>query len=111
MAARKKTPSAAADAPAATGVAALDALFQAVNRTDSPGLAVGVAVDGRVVFRRAYGMASLEQRVANTPSTKLRIGSVSKHFTCLAVMLLAEEGRLDIDVPVTTWLPELPVLP
>jgi len=48
--------------------------------------------------------------VANTPATRLRIGSTSKHFACLAALLLAEEGKLNIDAGVRSYMPELPIL-
>lgn len=103
-------PPAAAAAPAKTGVAALDDLFASVNRSDAPGLAVGVALEGKTVYRRGFGLASIEHAVANTPATRMRIGSVTKHFTCLAILLLAEDGKLDADAPVNRYLPELPEL-
>jgi CubicO group peptidase (beta-lactamase class C family) len=103
-------PHAQATAPARTGVAALDEIFQDVDRSDAPGLVVGVAHQGRVVYRRGFGLASIEHATANTPATRMRIGSVTKHFTCLAVLLLAEDGLLDADAPVTRYLPELPAL-
>jgi CubicO group peptidase (beta-lactamase class C family) len=93
-----------------TGPAALDDVFQGLNRSDAPGLVVGVAQEGQVVYRRGFGMASIEHARINTPATRMRIGSVSKHFTCLAVLLLAEDGLLDADAPVTRYLPELPEL-
>ena len=89
---------------------ALDALFADVNRSDAPGLVVGVAHQGRALYRRGFGLASLEHGVTNTVWTRMRIGSTSKHFTCLAALLLAEEGRLDIDASVRRYLPELPAL-
>jgi CubicO group peptidase (beta-lactamase class C family) len=85
----------------------LDALFAPWNRNDAPGLVVGVAKDGAVIYRRGFGMASLETAVANTPRTRMRIGSTSKHFTGLLALLLAEEGKLDIDAPIRTYVPEL----
>jgi D-aminopeptidase len=85
----------------------LDALFAPWNRNDEPGLVVGVAQDGAVVYRRGFGMASLETAAANTPATRMRIGSASKHFTCLLALLLAEEGKLDLDQPIRTYIPEL----
>ena len=91
-------------------IAALDALFGPLCRSDAPGLVVGVAQHGRSVYRRGFGLASVEQRVANQPSTRMRIGSTSKQFTCLAALLLAEDGRLDIDAGVRQHQPELPVL-
>ena len=90
--------------------AALDELFKPVNRSDSPGLVVAVASQGKTIYRRGFGLASVELGVANTPRTRMRIGSTSKHFTCLAVLLLAEEGKLDIDASVRTYVPELPDL-
>jgi CubicO group peptidase (beta-lactamase class C family) len=87
--------------------AELDSLFDPLARGDAPGLVVGVALGGRLRYRRAVGLASLELGVANTPRTRMRIGSTTKHFTALAALLLHEENRLDIDAPATGHLPEL----
>jgi CubicO group peptidase (beta-lactamase class C family) len=87
--------------------AQLDALFARWNRTDEPGLVVGVAQNGRVIYRRAFGMASLEHGVANVPTTRMRVGSISKHFTCLLALLLAEDGKIDLDSPIRAYIPEL----
>jgi len=86
----------------------LDALFAPYQRDDAPGLIAGIVYRGQLLYRRGFGMASLEHGVANTPATRMRIGSVSKHFTCLAVLLLCENGALDADAPIGTYLPELP---
>ncbi|MGM3275552.1 serine hydrolase domain-containing protein [Ralstonia sp. 24A2] len=88
--------------------ARLDALFAPYQRSDAPGLVVGIAYGDALRYRRGFGMASLEHDVANTPCTRMRIGSVTKHFACLAAMLLVEAGKLDIDTPVRRYLPELP---
>jgi D-aminopeptidase len=93
-----------------TGLGDIDALLQAFNRDDAPGLIVGIAREGRTIYRRAVGMASIEQGVSLTPRTRVRIASTSKHFTSLGVLLLAEEGKLDVDDLVYQHLPELPVL-
>jgi CubicO group peptidase (beta-lactamase class C family) len=85
----------------------LDDLFAPWNQSDAPGLAVGVAKDGALVYRRGFGMASLESRTAISPATRLRIGSTSKHFTSLLALLLQEEGKLDLDAPIRTYVPEL----
>jgi CubicO group peptidase (beta-lactamase class C family) len=87
--------------------AALDALFLATNRSDAPGLIIGVALHGRPVYRRAFGLASLEHGVANSLGTRMRIGSTSKQFAALAALLLVEDGLLDLDAGVRTCLPEL----
>ncbi|MFM0502741.1 serine hydrolase domain-containing protein [Paraburkholderia caffeinilytica] len=86
----------------------LDALFAPYQRTDAPGLVAGIVYRGQLLYRRGLGMASLEHGIANTPATRMRIGSVSKHFTCLAVLLLCERGVLDADAPIGAYLPELP---
>ncbi len=85
----------------------LDELFKPWNRSDAPGLTVGVSWRGRVIYRRGFGLASIEHAVANSPTMRMRIGSTTKQFCCLGIMLLAEEGRLDIDKPVGHYLPEL----
>lgn len=93
--------------PAAPLRQKLDALFQPWNRSDAPGAMVGIAYKGEVIYRRGFGLASLEHARVNAPDTRSRIGSTTKHFCALGVMLLAEEGRLDIHQPVRTYLPEL----
>lgn len=90
--------------------ALLDEVFSPVNHSDAPGAVAGVVQRGTLIYRRGFGLASVGLGVANTPRTRMRIGSTSKQFTCLAVMLLAEEGKLDIDASVRTYLPELPTL-
>jgi CubicO group peptidase (beta-lactamase class C family) len=85
----------------------LRALFDPYARTGQPGMVVGVAHKGRILVRRGLGMASLEQSTANTPWTRMNLGSTAKHMTSIAVLLLAEQGKLDIDQPVRTWIPEL----
>jgi CubicO group peptidase (beta-lactamase class C family) len=64
--------------------------------------------DGAVLFRRAYGYADLEHEVAATPATNYRLASMTKQFTAAAILLLAEDGRLTLDDPIRSWLPELP---
>ncbi|MFM0151867.1 serine hydrolase [Paraburkholderia sediminicola] len=86
---------------------ALDGLFAPFNRSDAPGLVVGIAQHGKLLYRRGLGLASLEHAVANTPGTRMRIASISKHFTALLALLLVEEGKLDLDAPIRSVIPEL----
>ena len=79
--------------------------------SSTPGCAVGVAVDGKPVLAKAYGMADLEHDVKNTADTIFEAGSVSKQFTAAAVLLLAREGKLLLDDPVRKYIPELPDYP
>ena len=86
----------------------LERLFAAYDRGDAPGLAVGLAVDGEPAFRRGFGLAGVEPARPLGPDTRLRIGSVSKHFLCMLLLLLAEEGRLSLDDSPRRQIPELP---
>lgn len=87
--------------------AALDELFAPQSRSDAPGLVVGLRWQGRLLYRRGFGLTCVAQGGALTPATRLRIGSASKQFCCWALLLLADEGRLDLDQPLRTLLPEL----
>ena len=76
--------------------------------SSTPGCAVGVAIGGKPVLSRAYGMADLEHDAPNTPETIFEAGSVAKQFTAMAVLLLARDGKLSLDDPVRKHIPELP---
>jgi CubicO group peptidase (beta-lactamase class C family) len=88
--------------------AEIDQLFSRWATQRSPGCAVGVSRDGRVVLTRAYGMANLEYGVPNTPETIFESGSVAKQFTAASVVLLAREGKLSLDDDIRKHFPELP---
>src|SRR5688500_7054409 len=77
-------------------------------KTSTPGCAVGVAVGGKPVLLKAYGMADLEHNVPKTPDTIFESGSVAKQFTAMAILLLAQDGRLSLDDQVRKHIPELP---
>lgn len=71
-----------------------------------PGAAVGVVDGGEIAFLQAFGHADLENGVAMSVSSVLPIGSATKAFAAAAVMLLADDGKLDPDKPVRDYLPE-----
>ena len=87
---------------------AIDALLAEYTGPAVPGASVIVIQGGRVILRRAYGMADLERHVAATPETDYRLASVSKQFTAMAIMLLARDGKTRYDQPIREILPELP---
>lgn len=72
-----------------------------------PGATIGVFRDGEVLAHASQGFASLELGVPIGPGTRFRIASVSKQFTCAAVLRLAGEGRLSLDDEARRYLPEL----
>jgi len=73
-----------------------------------PGLAIAVSVDGKLAFAEGFGYADLEQRVPARPTTKFRIGSISKPLTATALMQLVEQGKLDLDAPIQKYVPSSP---
>jgi CubicO group peptidase (beta-lactamase class C family) len=93
--------------PAPVAEKAVDDIFAKWSST-TPGCAVGIAVAGKPVLAKAYGMADLEHDVRNTPDTIFEAGSLSKQFTAMAIMLLAKDGKLSLDDPVRQYIPELP---
>jgi D-alanyl-D-alanine carboxypeptidase len=67
-----------------------------------------IAKDGRVLFRRAYGLADRDRRIPNTVRTRFRIGSMNKMLTAVAILQLVEAGKVKLTVPVGTNLPGYP---
>lgn len=73
-----------------------------------PGVAMAVAVDGKLVYSEGFGYADLEERVPVWPTTKFRIGSISKPLTAVALMQLVQAGKVDLDAPVQKYVPSFP---
>ena len=86
----------------------VDRIFADWNTTSSPGCALAVVKDGRMVYEHGYGMANLELGVAISPQSVFDIGSVSKEITAMAILLLVEDGKLMLDDDVRKYLPEMP---
>jgi CubicO group peptidase (beta-lactamase class C family) len=85
----------------------VDVFFERWDRVDSPGAALGIIQDGRIVYARGYGAANLEYNIPITPQTVFRVGSVSKQFTAMCIALLAEQGKLSLDDDIQKYLPEM----
>lgn len=85
-----------------------DAISAEMKRRHIPGVAVLVIKDGKIVRERGYGLANVEHGVAVTPKTVFQSGSVGKQFTAALVMLLAEDGKLKLDDPVSRHLADTP---
>jgi CubicO group peptidase (beta-lactamase class C family) len=73
-----------------------------------PGLAVAIAVNGKIVWSEGFGYADREKQMLACPQTQFRVASVSKLFTVAAMAQLYEKGRLDLDVPIRTYVPSFP---
>jgi serine beta-lactamase-like protein LACTB, mitochondrial len=84
-------------------------ILDTMRALGAPGASVTVIRDGNTVWSEGFGWADLEQRVAVTPLTRFRIGSVSKSLTSIALGLLVQEGKLDLDAPIQRYVPSFPV--
>jgi serine beta-lactamase-like protein LACTB, mitochondrial len=73
-----------------------------------PGISMTVAIDGKIVYSEGFGYADLEERVPVWPTTKFRIGSISKPLTAVGLMELVQAGKVDLDAPVQKYAPSFP---
>lgn len=86
----------------------MDAVIRASSDKDEFAGSVLVAKDGHVLLDQGYGLANREWNIPNAGDTKFRLGSVTKQFTAVAIMLLSEHGLVDIDAPVKTYITDAP---
>ena len=87
--------------------AQVDELFGEWDTEDSPGAALGVYKEGRIIYARGYGTANLEYGIPMTSQTVLRIGSISKQFVAMCIAILVELGKLSFDDDIRAYLPEM----
>jgi D-alanyl-D-alanine carboxypeptidase len=80
---------------------------QILSSTKVPSASIAIVKDGRIAYLQAYGLARLSPPMEATPQMQYSIGSISKQFTAAALLLLAQEGKLTLDDPVSKYLPEL----
>lgn len=88
--------------------AAVEALFAEYTKPGSPGCALGIYRDGKIVYAKGYGLANIEENVPITPQAVFDIGSTSKQFTAASILLLEQQGKLSIDDDVRKYVPEVP---
>ena len=67
-----------------------------------------VVEEGKVVYKKGFGMANMEWDIPNEADTKFRIASITKQFTALLILQLASENKLDLDAPISIYLPDYP---
>src|SRR6266404_1667107 len=88
--------------------AAVDEVFSDLTKPGSPGCALAVYRDGKIIYAKGYGLANIEENVAITPQSVFDIGSTSKQFTAASILLLEKQGKLSINDDVRKFIPELP---
>lgn len=84
----------------------VDALFSSTFHDGTPGIAVLVAQDGRVLHQKGYGLADLERHVPIEPSTRFYLASVTKPFTAMAILMLVEQRKLTTESRLSELLPQ-----
>lgn len=89
-------------------VAKLENIISSYGVENGPGLALAVVHKGEIVFLGGVGQANLEHNIPIAPDTVFDIASVSKQFTAMAVLMLADEGKLKLEDDIRVYLPELP---
>ncbi len=89
--------------------AQIDALLNEQYKPDAPGAVVLVAKSGKTVYRKAFGMANLEHNVKMAPDHVFEIGSITKQFTAVSILMLEEEGKLSLEDPITKFIENYPM--
>ncbi len=85
-----------------------DQIFAKYDSTISPGCALSVVQDARIIYKRGYGMADLDHDIPINSETVFHVASISKQFTAASILLLAQEGKLSLDDDVHKYVKELP---
>ena len=88
--------------------AKVDYVFADLQKAGSPGCALGIFRDGRILYTAGYGLANVEENVPITPNAVFDIGSTSKQFTAASMLLLEQQGKLSLTDDVRKYIPELP---
>jgi CubicO group peptidase (beta-lactamase class C family) len=86
----------------------IDGIFLDYDKTNSPGCALAILKDGRIIYKRGYGMSNMEYNIAISPSSIFHIASISKQFSAAALVKLALEGKLSLNDDIRKYIPEVP---
>jgi CubicO group peptidase (beta-lactamase class C family) len=89
-------------------IEAVDNLFEKWDNPDSPGGAIGIIQNGEMLYSKGYGAANLEYNVPNTSQTAFSIASTSKQFTAACIVLLSQQGKLDLNQSLYSIYPDFP---
>ncbi len=87
----------------------IDKYLSGIYKKDMPGAAVLVVKKGNVILRKGYGLADMELNVPVKPEMVFRIGSITKQFTSVGIMMLVEAGKIKLDDLITVYLKDYPL--
>lgn len=89
-------------------LARIDSVFARLNDPKGPGCSVGIARDNAPSILKAYGSASIEHAIPNTPATRFNAASMAKQFTAASIAILARENKLSLDDDIRRYIPQMP---
>src|SRR5436190_11501636 len=98
----------AKDKPVPSSETLVDNYYRSLNGKEASGIAVLVARDGNVLYRKGFGYADIKNKIPVRPDTKFRIGSVTKQFTAAAILKLQENGSLSVNDKLSKFIPDFP---
>ena len=98
----------ASDKPVPSSEAITDNFYSSLKEKAASGIAVLVATDGNVLYKKGFGYADIKNKIPVTPDTKFRIGSVTKQFTAAAILKLQENNLLNVNDKLSTFIPDYP---
>lgn len=78
------------------------------NNSNEPGAAFLISRNGKPLYKKAFGLANMELEVKMTPDNVFQIGSMTKQFTAIAILILEEQGKLSVNDPISKFIPDYP---
>lgn len=85
-----------------------DLLLSEKYPTSTPGATALVAVNGKIIYQKAFGKANLELDADMSVNSVLEIGSITKQFTAVSILMLVDEGKLKLDDEITKYIKDYP---
>jgi CubicO group peptidase (beta-lactamase class C family) len=87
----------------------VDSIFAEYNKSNSPGCALAIMKDGKIIYEKGYGTSNLEYNIAMNPSSIFHVASLSKQFTAAAIIQLSLEGKLSLNDDIRKYISEVPI--
>ncbi|TVZ59064.1 CubicO group peptidase (beta-lactamase class C family) [Flavobacteriaceae bacterium MAR_2010_105] len=88
----------------------VDAYLSTMYPADEPGVSFLIAKEGKPIYQKAFGMANLELDVPMNTNNVFEIGSITKQFTAIAILMLEEQGKLKVEDEITKFIPDYPTM-
>jgi CubicO group peptidase (beta-lactamase class C family) len=88
-------------------VSHVDSLFRTIYKNDEPGVSIVIVEKGKPILKNSYGIADIETRKKITSNTNFNVGSLTKQFTAMAILQLAEKKKISLDDKLSKFFPEM----